>query len=96
MSRITIEKPSPERRKQLQIPEVLQASGPWVVWECEPSEFDWHYPQTEVAFVFEGRVKVISGSEQVEIKKGDLVTFPKGMDCKWQVIETIKKVYKFE
>ncbi|HAG51262.1 MAG TPA: cupin, partial [Deltaproteobacteria bacterium] len=33
--------------------------------------------------------------EEVEIKKGDLVTFPKGLKCKWNVIERIRKAYIF-
>jgi uncharacterized protein len=69
----------------------------WSPWESEPSVFDWEYSGTEVAFVLEGRVKVKTESgQEVEIKGGDLVTFPKGLRCTWQVLDKIRKVYRFE
>ena len=62
----------------------------------DPSEFDWQYSSTEVAYVKKGRVIVTEeGGEEVEIKTGDLVTFPKGMKCRWKVLERIEKVYTF-
>ena len=96
MSEIEVEKISPEQIQQLGIPDSLRSSGHWNVWECEPSVFDWQYSDTEVAYLFEGKVKVKTSSGEVEIEKGDLVTFPKGLKCTWEVKETIKKVYKFE
>ena len=96
MDKITIEKPSPEKVKQLGIPPSPQAAGEWSPWECEPSKFNWRYSDTEIAYVYEGKVKVTTDSEEVEIRKGDLVTFPKGLACTWQVIEPIRKVYKFK
>ncbi|MFH1753507.1 MAG: cupin domain-containing protein [Candidatus Omnitrophota bacterium] len=88
MSEIKIEKPAPEKLKTLDIDK-------WSPWECEPSTFDWEYDDIETAYVFEGKVKVKTSSGEVEINKGDLVTFPKGLKCTWHVIEKIKKVYKF-
>jgi hypothetical protein len=90
MNTIKIEKPDQNKLKNLKI-------DTWNPWECKPSEFDWEYSDQETCYIFDGRVtvKTESGSE-VEIKKGDLVTFPKGLKCKWRVIETIKKVYTFE
>jgi uncharacterized cupin superfamily protein len=32
----------------------------------------------------------------VEFGKGDLVTFPEGMSCKWHVVERIRKRYTFD
>ena len=77
----------------------------WSSWSCDPSEFDWQYPSTEVAYIQKGHVIVTEeGGEpfdklrakEVEIKAGDLVTFPKGMKCHWKVIERIEKVYTFK
>lgn len=34
--------------------------------------------------------------EAVEIGAGDLVEFPAGMSCTWDVSETVDKHYKFE
>jgi len=67
----------------------------WSSWECEPSTFDWTYLDHESAYVFEGHVIVEAYGKKTEIKKGDLVHFPKGMSCVWNVKETIKKVYNF-
>ncbi len=96
MSEIKVEKISLEQIKELNIPNSLRSSGQWSVWECEPSVFDWQYSDTEVAYLFEGKVKVRTPSQEVEIEKGDLVTFPKGLKCTWEIKETIRKVYKFE
>ena len=96
MSRIKIEKLSDEQKKKLQIPATPKAQGGWSVWECPPSAFDWHYDQLEKAYVYEGKVKVKTAQETVEIKAGDFVTFPKDLSCHWQVLEKIRKVYLFE
>ncbi len=89
MSEIKIEKPTEEMLKALNIDK-------WSPWECEPSTFDWEYDAIETAYVFEGKVRVQTPSGEVEINKGDLVTFPKGLKCKWNVIEKIRKVYTFK
>jgi uncharacterized cupin superfamily protein len=90
MPRTKIEKPTPEQLKKLGV-------DSWSPWDCDPSEFDWQYPSTEVAYVQKGRVIVTEeGGEEVEIKAGDLVTFPKGLKCRWKVIERIEKVYTFK
>jgi uncharacterized cupin superfamily protein len=31
----------------------------------------------------------------VEVKKGDLAEFAKGLDCTWEVIEPVRKHYRF-
>jgi uncharacterized cupin superfamily protein len=68
----------------------------WSPWECEPSDFPWEYDEKETCYVFEGRVTVETPKgEKVEIGPGDLVTFPKGLKCRWTVHEKIRKVYKF-
>lgn len=89
MSKIRIEKPTKEKLDSLGI-------NKWSSWECEPSTFDWEYDSDETAYVFSGKVKVKTSAEEVEINGGDLVTFPKGLKCTWNVIEKIKKVYTFK
>ena len=88
MSEIKIEVPTKEKLKALDVKN-------WSPWECEPSTFDWEYDCNETAYVLEGKVKVKTTSGEVEIKKGDLVHFPKGLQCTWNVIEKIRKVYTF-
>ncbi len=67
----------------------------WSPWECVPSTFDWEYSDDETCYILEGKVKVKTSAGDVEINKGDLVMFPKGLKCTWEVIEKIRKVYKF-
>ncbi|MFX1516019.1 MAG: cupin domain-containing protein [Promethearchaeota archaeon] len=68
----------------------------WSSWDCEPSTFDWEYNDDETAYVFEGKVVVTTPDEEVEVKGGSLVQFPKGLKCTWKVIEPIRKVYTFQ
>ncbi len=82
------------RQKEI-LKERVNTSG-WSTWECEPSTFDWEYNEDETAYVFEGKVIVKTPIEEVEVKGGQLVQFPKGMKCTWEVIEPIKKVYTFQ
>ena len=96
MSLLKIEKPSSAELKKLKIPKSPRSVGPWSVWQCEPSTFDWLYPDTEIAFIYKGKVKIKTSKEDVEIGPGDLVTFPKGLTCRWEVVEEICKVYRFE
>lgn len=88
MGEIKIEKPSQKKLEELGIQN-------WSPWECEPSQFDWEYSAEETAYLHEGKVKVNTGSEEIEVNAGDLVTFPKGLKCSWHVIEKVRKVYTF-
>ncbi len=87
---IEIKKPSPEDLSDLGVMS-------WPIWEKEVSSFDWHYDQKEICFFLEGKVVVeTEDSKKVEIGKGDLVIFPKGLSCNWQVKQGVRKHYKFE
>lgn len=35
------------------------------------------------------------GGERVEMGAGDLVTFPKGMSCTWEIHKPVEKHYDF-
>lgn len=78
--------------------EELQKLNPdsWATWECEISNFDWEYPEEEVCYIFAGKVTVKTPEESVNIEAGDLVTFPKGLKCNWDVKKPIRKIYKFK
>ncbi|MFH1359515.1 MAG: cupin domain-containing protein [Candidatus Omnitrophota bacterium] len=95
MARIKIEKPSEQERKKLGIPDTPQNTAQWSIWECAPSAFDWQYSDEEIAYIYEGKVRVRTDQGEIEINRGDLVTFPKGLKCRWQVLEPVKKVYQF-
>ena len=69
----------------------------WPVWSKEVSNFPWTYDRQETCYILDGEVTVTpDGGEPVEIVAGDLVTFPKGMSCTWDIKEDIKKHYTFE
>ena len=88
MSKITIEHDVPESK----ISEMNVKS--WPIWECEPSVFDWEYATDETCFVLEGNVTVKTEEEEVEITSGDLVIFPQGLKCVWEVKKRIRKHYR--
>jgi len=86
---IIVEKPSLEKIETLGL-------DSWSFWECEPSKFDWEYSSEETAYILKGKVLVTpENGEPVEINAGDLVVFPAGLKCTWEVIEKIEKKYKF-
>lgn len=87
---ITVQKITPEQAQGL-------GTDTWSPWSCEPMEFDWVYDATEKAYILEGKAKVKArAGQEVEFGAGDLVVFPQGLHCTWTVVETIRKVYKFE
>lgn len=90
MSKITVEhSPDPDRLKELGV------SG-WPTWSKEVSVFPWTYGDQEVAYILEGEVTVTpKGGEPVSFGKGDLVTFPAGMSCTWEVRKPLRKHYQF-
>ena len=67
----------------------------WLPWSCEPSTFDWEYNDKESCYFYKGKVKIHVDNKVYEINAGDFVIFPKGLKCKWEVIEKVEKVYKF-
>jgi hypothetical protein len=90
-----VERLTEEKKNALGIPAQCENTGAWSVWECEPSSFDWHYDAEEVAYIFAGKVRVKTDEETVDIQAGDLVTFPVGLSCRWEIEETIRKVFIF-
>ena len=69
----------------------------WPIWTKEKSIFTWTYDQEETCFFLEGIVQVtLQNGQNVEIKKGNLVIFPKGLSCTWRILSDVKKHYKFE
>ena len=81
--------PTPKQLKQLDV-------YSWPIWEKETSSFPWTYDMEEVCYILEGRVTVTpQNGEPVTIEAGQLVTFPKGMQCDWTISETVRKHYQF-
>ena len=91
MSKIKVEHgPSREHLEELGV-------SSWPIWTKEISEFPWQYDAQETCYLLEGDVVVTpEGGEPVEIKEGDLVIFPKGMKCRWNIRKDVRKHYTFE
>ncbi len=63
----------------------------------EASNFPWTYDETEICYFLEGDVVVTpDGGEPVHMGAGDLVTFPNGMSCTWDIKKPVRKHYRFE
>ncbi len=68
----------------------------WPIWSKEVSRFPWEYDKTETCYMLEGEAIVTpEGGEPVTITEGDLVVFPQGMKCEWQITEPVSKHYSF-
>ena len=86
MPEIEVRKPTPEEIASMQ---------KWPIWTCDPSTFDWEYAEKETCYVLEGAVTVKTETGEVTFGAGDLVVFPKGLKCVWQVSKPIRKHYNF-
>lgn len=75
---------------------VLAKSRDWlmtvVVWECTPGIFEWHYKKDEVLIVLSGSATISTDGDERRFGPGDVVFFPAGTICTWQVIEPLRKV----
>ena len=90
MGRIEVERtPTEDQLSKLEV-------RSWPIWTKEVSTFPWTYDEPETCYFLEGDVVVTpEGEEPVRVGKGDLVTFPAGMSCTWDVREPVRKHYRF-
>jgi uncharacterized cupin superfamily protein len=83
-------KPSPAKLEVLGVED-------WPIWRKEVSKFPWAYSQTEVCYILKGRFLVTpNGGETQEFVRGDLITFPAGLECTWEILESVEKHYTYE
>ena len=87
-TRIKVEQPSSSRLDELKVKE-------WPIWNKEPSTFNWSYDSAETCYFLEGEVVVKTNLGETALAKGDLVTFPKGLSCTWNIKKAVKKHYSF-
>ena len=77
---IIVKKPTPESLEKLGV-------KTWPTLEKDPCKIDWFFDQTEESYFLAGRVIVVTeDGQEVEVKKGDLAVFPKGLRCTWYII----------
>ncbi len=88
--KIDIRKPGEEEIRELGIEE-------WPIWESPVRVFPWEYDMTETCYLIDGRVIIrTEDGQEYEVRKGDLVIFPAGLKCVWEVLEPVRKHYNFE
>jgi uncharacterized cupin superfamily protein len=66
------------------------------VWECEPGAWPVvDRPDTETCYILRGRATITDGEtgHHYEVSAGDVIVQPRGWSGRWQVTETIRKVY---
>jgi len=86
---IKIEKPAPERLEELKV-------KTWPTLEKEACTINWYFDQIEESYFLEGRVIVVTEEgQEVEVKKGDLAVFPKGLRCTWYIKKPMRKHFMF-
>jgi uncharacterized protein len=82
-------KPSPAKLEVLGVDH-------WPIWKKEASEFPWRYDQQETCYILRGRFKVTpEDGEAQTFARGDLITFPEGLSCTWEILEPVEKHYRF-
>jgi uncharacterized cupin superfamily protein len=74
-----------------------RADGGWshtaMLWRCDPMSFDYTFPGDESFVVISGsvRIELTDRREVIELRSGDVASFPKGTPSVWTVIEPIVK-----
>ncbi len=80
------------------VPAKLEVMGVfnWPVWKKEISTFPWTYDKQETCYLLAGQVTVTpDGGEPVDFGAGDLVIFPAGLTCTWEIKQAVEKHYEF-
>ncbi|CDP86633.1 MULTISPECIES: cupin domain-containing protein [Mycolicibacterium] len=66
------------------------------IWECEPGGWPVvNRPNTEVCYILSGTAKITDdqSGHVADVSAGDFLLLPPGWSGRWDVIETVRKVY---
>ena len=64
------------------------------LWRCEPMTFEYEFPGDEYIQVLQGNLFiVIPGQDNIELKKGDIAAFNKGLKTTWTVQNSFQKFF---
>lgn len=55
---------------------------------------DWYYDEKTTCLILEGKAVVDHYGEKIPVETGDLVTFPQGFHCQWEILEPLRVVGK--
>ena len=72
------------------------APGNIGIWECHPGGWPvTDRPDTEVAYILAGAAVITDSSTGIahQVAAGDLIVLPPGWSGRWDVTETVRKVY---
>ena len=64
-----------------------------MLWRCEPMSFDYEFPGDESFVIIAGTVNITltESGKTVELRAGDVASFPKGTQSVWTVLEPLEK-----
>jgi uncharacterized cupin superfamily protein len=64
------------------------------LWRCEPRDIPYVFPGDETFQVLEGEVRIEpEDGEPVQLKVGDIASFPKGQHALWTIKSPFKKFF---
>lgn len=55
---------------------------------------EWYFDEKTTCLILEGKAVVDHYGEKNTVQAGDLVTFPQGYRCQWEIIEPVRVVGK--
>ena len=87
------DKGDPQIAIQKLAPEAVGSLG---VWECQPGGWPVvNRPDTEFTYILSGRAVLTddASGEETLVSGGDLIILPPGWSGRWDVLETVRKVY---
>lgn len=88
-AQILVEQPDRDRLSDLGVFD-------WPIWTKAASTFPWTYDEAETCYFLTGEVIVTpNDGDPVKMKAGNLVRFPAGMSCTWEILVDVRKHYSF-
>ena len=64
------------------------------VFTAKPSRFRYEFELDETIHILAGRVRIeFDSGESVELKPGDIASFPKGEQATWEILESLREFF---
>ncbi len=66
----------------------------WARWEKGLSQLPQHYKNEETCYILEGEAVVtMPDGSVVVLREGCLAKFPPGVECVWNIVRPVSKLY---